>query len=251
MRSQFEQLIEVNIKGRVFAICQSRGVLDPAIIGYYTKIFSQAVHANLNEDSTPVDFNSVLDKQAAWLETEIVQTSSTMGSAKNTLVEEEILAGDSEPQTEEPQKAQPEKRSTGYVPKARSMHERLADQRTDMQELLEKECVTLKLITPKQAKKMKRRMLGQEPQKAEQELVAELRNILHQQVRHFMRKNKGGPWASATLQNELRMDVIATRSLRSLVALAKELLSEREGWLKKNKTSLSSRLFGGKIGFKK
>jgi hypothetical protein len=131
------------------------------------------------------------------------------------------------------------------------MPERLADQRVGMQHLLEKECVTLKLITPEQAKRMRRRLLGQEPEQAEQELVAELRNILHQQVRAFIRKHDGGPWSTVKLQHELRMDIVATRSLRSLVTLARELLAEREEWLKKNHIGLSGRLFGGKILFKK
>ena len=146
---------------------------------------------------------------------------------------------------------QSEKRPSGYILKAKSMPERLAVQRGGMERLLDNECVTLKLITPSQAKRMKHRMLGQEPEVAEKELVSELRNILHQQVRDFIRRNKGGPWASATLQNDLRMDIIATRSLRSLVTLSKELLSERQEWLNKNKVSLASRLFGGKVRFRK
>ena len=131
------------------------------------------------------------------------------------------------------------------------MPERLADQRSGMQHLLEHDCITLKLLTPSQAKRMKLRLLGQEPEKAQQELVAELRNVLHQQVRDFIRKHDGGPWATATLQHELRMDIVATRSLRSLVTLARELLFEREEWLKKNRLSLTGRLFGGRIRFKK
>ncbi len=256
MDSQFEQLIEVNIKGRVFAICYSCHVLDPAIIGYYTDILHQAVLAKLNEDATPLDFNRLLDEQADWLESEIEQNSSAEGGAEisvaeKTLVEEVVTPADSEIQAEESKPEQIVRRPTGYVPKAKSMPERLADQRGGMQQLLEGDCVSLKLITPDQVLQMKRRLLGQEPRKAEQELVAELRNILHQQVRDFIRKNDGGPWATATLQDELRMDIVATRSLRSLVTLAKELLLEREGWLTKNKTSLTDRLFGGKIHFNK
>ncbi|MEN8177670.1 MAG: hypothetical protein ABFS39_03530 [Pseudomonadota bacterium] len=256
MDSQLEQLIEVNIKGRVFAVCQSRSVIDPAIIGYYTEILGQAVRASLHKNTTPAEFNHVLDEQAAWLESEIDQTAPAVkgdeeSAGEHPAVEEDAAPADSKPKAEDSEKAPPLKRPTGYVPNAKSMPERLADQRVGMQHLLEKECVTLKLVTPTQAKHLKRRLLGQEPEKAEQELVAELRNILHLQVRKFIRKNDGGPWSSATLQHELRMDIIATRTLRSLVTLAKELLFEREAWLNKNKTSLAGRLFGGKISFKK
>ena len=254
MDSQLEQLIEINIKGRVFAVCQSRGVFDPAIISHHAEILRQAVYANLNEGSSPVEFNAVLDAQAVWLESEMNQAYQTVGNTETSTVAAslaEIPSTDIAANAAETENTAPGKKSTGYTPKAKSMPERLADQRVGMQQLLERECVTLKLATPNQAKRFKLRLLGQEPEKAEQELVAELRNTLHQQVRDFIRKNDGGPWATATLQHELRMDIIATRTLRSLVTLAKELLSEREEWLQKNKISLTSRLFGGKIRLKK
>jgi hypothetical protein len=66
-------------------------------------------------------------------------------------------------------------------------------------------------------------------------------------MRMFIRKHNGGPWASATQQHEMRMDITKTRTLRSLVALARELLSEREEWLQKTKGSLTGRFFGGRV----
>ncbi len=248
MDSQLQQLIDVNIKGRVFAVCQSRGIIDPTIIGYYTEILQQAVLAELRDDSTPVEFNRVLNEQVAWLESEIDQTN-TSGVARKADDGEVVAEQTASVAKSEPPPAA--KKPTGYVPHAKSMPERLADRRSGMQHVLENDCITLKLVTPKQAKKLKLKLLGKEPDKAEQDLVAELRNILHQQVREFIRKNDGGPWATATLQHELRMDIIATRSLRSLVTLAKELLFEREEWLKKNKGGLTGRLFGGRIRFRK
>ncbi|MEN8167785.1 MAG: hypothetical protein ABFR65_09960 [Pseudomonadota bacterium] len=250
MDNQFEKLIEINISGRVFAICQSRRVVDPTIIGYYTDILRKAVQAHLNEECSPTDFNRILAEQAVWLESEIDQMAPPGPETRSapTLEESPLEAA---PQPEESEGSAPRKRPSGYIPQAKSMPERLADQRSGMEHLLEKDCVTLKLITPGQAKLFKRRLLGQEPEKAEQELVAELRNILHGQVRKFIRKNAGGPWDTATLQHELRMDIVSTRTLRSLVTLARELLMEREQWLQTNKNSLSGRLFGGKIRFNK
>ncbi len=247
MDNQFEKLIDINISGRVFAICQSRRVVDPTIISYYTDILRQAVQAHLNEECSLSDFNRILTEQAVWLESEIDQMAPSRPEKRSatTLEESPLEVG---PQTEE---SEPQKKPSGYIPQAKSMPERLADQRAGMERLLEKDCVTLKLITPSQAKHFKRRLLGQEPEKAEQELVAELRNILHEQVRKFIRKNEGGPWDTATLQHELRMDIVSTRTLRSLVTLARELLMEREQWRQKNKSSLSGRLFGGKIRFNK
>jgi hypothetical protein len=247
MDNQFEKLIDINISGRVFAICQSRRVVDPTIISYYTDILRQAVQAHLNEECSLSDFNRILAEQAVWLESEIDQMAPSRPEKRSaTTLEESPLEVAPQPEESEPQK-----KPSGYIPQAKSMPERLADQRSGMERLLEKDCVTLQLITPSQAKLFKRRLLGQEPEKAEQELVAELRNILHEQVRKFIRKNAGGPWDNATLQHELRMDIVSTRTLRSLVTLARELLLEREQWLQKNKSSLSGRLFGGKIRFNK
>jgi hypothetical protein len=127
------------------------------------------------------------------------------------------------------------------------MPERLKDKRSIMEHLLDNDCIALKLVTPKQAKKFKHNLLGREPEKAEEELVANLRNVLHEQVRKFIRKNNGGPWASATLQHEVRMDITRTKTIRSLVTLARELLEEREEWLAKTKSSITGRLFGGKV----
>jgi hypothetical protein len=127
------------------------------------------------------------------------------------------------------------------------MPERLKDRRSIMEHLLDNDCITLKLVTPEEAKKYKHELLGKVPEKAEEELVALLRNVLHEQVRKFIRKNNGGPWATATLQHEVRMDITKTRSLRSLVTLARELLNEREEWLVKTKSSLTGRFFGGRV----
>lgn len=249
MDSQFEKLIDVNISGRVFAICHSRGVVDPVIIGHYKDILRQAVQANLCEDSTPADFNRVLDEQAVWLESEIGQINPKQTIQQPQKPVETIHSPEED--LREAEHPGPKKQPTGYVPKAKSMPERLADQRADMERLLEKDCVNLKLISPAQATKFKRRLLGQEPKKAEEEVVAELRNIIHLQLRKFIRKHEGGPWATASLQHELRMDIVSTRTLRSLVTLARELLLERDAWLKKNKVSLSGRLFGGRVLFNK
>ncbi len=244
MDSQLAQLIDLNIKGRVFALCQSRGIIDPTIIGYYIEILSQAVHDNLHEDANPLDFNHVLDERVAWLEAEIDQTTPAAKNEAAPIAVEPLLASPTD-------KAEPAKRATGYVPKAKSMPERLAEQRAGMQQLLEKDFTACKLITPDQAKRMKSKLLGREPVQAEQELLAELRQILHQQIRQFIRDNDGGPWNSPTLQNELREDIAATRSLRSLRTLCRELFYERKEWLDKNKTGIAGRLFGGKIRFKK
>jgi hypothetical protein len=242
MDKDFEQMIKVNVQGRVFVTCQTRGISDPTIIGYYVEILEQAVTARLTEESTPSDFQRILDEQLKWLESELDQTRVEQPSAAEQEEEAEdqaVTAPSAHPPAEE-------QLPSGYVPEAKSMPERLKDRRTILGELLDNDCITLKLVTPKEAEKFKRGMLGKDPQKAEEEVVAAVRNVLHQQIRKFIRKHNGGPWASPAMQHELRMDITRTRTLRSLVTLARELLAEREEWLDK-KGSITGRLFGGRV----
>ncbi|MES9994308.1 MAG: hypothetical protein ABW098_20355 [Candidatus Thiodiazotropha sp.] len=242
MDSQFEKMVEVNVQGRVFIICQSHGITDPTIIGYYTEILQQAIIAMLTDESKPSDFQQLLNEQAEWLEQEIGQVSNTAQQAASNALKEE---GDGE--TQQPKLLNADKKASGYVPEAKSMPERLKDRRADMEHLLLNDCVTLKLVTPKQAKKLKHGLVGRDPEKAEEDVVALLRNSLHEQVRKFIRKHNGGPWSTATLQTEVRMDITRTRTLRSLISLSRQLLEERDEWLMKTKNSLTGRFFGGKV----
>ncbi len=247
MDKDFEKMIRVNTQGRVFVVCQSHGVTDPTIIGYYVDIMQQAIVALLTEETTTADFQQVLEDQLRWLEGELNQTREDPPAAIEEPEEESEPEAPDLAETEPPPPPKEEKKPTGYVPDAKAMPERLKDQRSIIEELLDNDCITLKLVTPNEAKEFKHNLLGRDPEKAEEDLVAALRNVLYSQVRKFIRKHNGGPWASATLQHELRMDITKTRSLRSLVTLARELLSEREEWLQKTKGSLTGRFFGGKV----
>ncbi|MCU7853593.1 MAG: hypothetical protein KZQ80_15420 [Candidatus Thiodiazotropha sp. (ex Monitilora ramsayi)] len=249
MDKDFERLIKVNVQGRVFVTCQSRGITDPTIIGYYVDIVEQAIIALMSDGSTPADFHRLLEEQLTWLEGEVDQTGQAPSAPQATSSPEENVEAEESQAESQPPKEQ--KKATGYVPEAKTMPERLKDGRSIMEHLLDNDCITLKLVTPNEAKKYKHNLLGKVPEKAEEELVASLRNVLHDQVRKFIRKNNGGPWASATLQHEVRMDITKTRTLRSLVTLARSLLEEREEWLKKTKNSLTGRFFGGRVKMNK
>ena len=73
MDKAFEKLIKVNTQGRVFVACQSRGICDPTIIGYYAEILEQEILALLTEDSSASEFHRVLGEQLLWLEGELDQ----------------------------------------------------------------------------------------------------------------------------------------------------------------------------------
>ncbi|MES9941196.1 MAG: hypothetical protein ABW104_11175 [Candidatus Thiodiazotropha sp. 6PLUC2] len=248
MSNKLQQMMQVNIKGRAFVICQSRGVSDPSIISYYVQILEEATMAMLSDDSSITDFHAALNEQAAWLEREIDQLNEAgpaVDEASST--SDNPIDDGEEKQEKQPKPERDHKKESGYVPDAKSMPERLKDRRAEMEHLLANDCVTLKLVTPKQAKKYVQGLVGRDPKKAEADLVAELRNALHQHVVSFIRKNNGGPWNSATEQTEIRMQIAKTKSLQALVNLSKVLLSEREEWVRKSKKSLVGRLFGGRV----
>lgn len=243
MDKNFEHLIKVNTQGRVFVTCQTRGVTDPVIVGYYVEILEQAVFSQLGDDSTATDFYQVLNEQLAWLEGELDQVGTKLAAASETEARSDVGTRLSAAAIERAQK----KASGGYMPDAKSMPERLKDARAEMVYLLDNDCITLKLVTPGQSKAYKRGLPGKDPELAEEELVTALRNVLHEQVREFIRKHNGGPWATASMQQDIRMGITRTRTLRSLVTLARELLKEREEWLDKAKHSLTGRFFGGRV----
>jgi hypothetical protein len=247
MSEDFEKMMKVNIRGRVFVTCQTRGVTDPTIIDYYVEILGQAVSALLTPDCTPGDFQRILEEQLVWLEGELDQITGECPAAQTAQPEETEDAPGLADESAMAEQEKDEKKASGYMPDAKSMPERLKDRRSIMEHLLDNDCISLKLVTPKEAKVFKHGLTGKVPEKAEEEVVTALRNVLYEQIRKFIRKHNGGPWASPSLQHEVRMDITRTKTLRSLVTLARELLSEREEWLDKNKGLLTGRFFSGRV----
>jgi hypothetical protein len=252
MDDQFHEIVQVNIKGRVFVICQTYGISDISVIDYYNQIVEKAVFALLNGEYSIETFHSVLEEQAQWLDKELQElTGISDATAPAAQFNETQINDIIQPPEQTAATHKAEKMASGFIPEAKSMPERLKDQRSEIEHLLFHDCVTLKLVTEKQAKAYKRNMLGRAPEKAEAELVAGLRNVLHEQIQKFIRKHQGGPWQNATQQTEIRMEIAHTKTLQSLVNLSKQLLQEREEWVSKTKTSLVGRLFGGRVKLKK
>jgi hypothetical protein len=131
------------------------------------------------------------------------------------------------------------------------MTEKLANERKPIQTLLCEDCVQLGLLKPKRAEYLVTQFAGKLPNEAEDEVVIELRNNLHEQVRKFMRKHKGGPWASPKDQEDLRLEIARTPTVRSMLLLTRQLLRERQQWLNKSKRSLTGRLFGSRLKMEK
>ncbi|MET0089585.1 MAG: hypothetical protein ABW068_06095 [Candidatus Thiodiazotropha sp.] len=251
MDEQFLKMVEVNVKGRVFVVCQSRGVTDVSVINYYTEVVQQAVLAQMTEDAdtSAESFHRLLEQQVEWLGEklrQLVNDGALDRSAADGVLGDPVLEVSGSAAAE-----RAEKKASGFVPEAKSMPERLKDRRAEMEHLLTHDCITLKLLTANEAKQLKRELVGRLPEKAEEELVARMRSVLHSQVSKFIRKHQGGPWQTVTQQTEIRMEIAHTKSLRSLVFLSRQLLQEREEWMLKTKSSLVGRLFGGRVKLNK
>lgn len=128
---------------------------------------------------------------------------------------------------------------------AKSIDVKLAESRTPLQKLVRQDCVRLSLVSPEKAEQMVIQMTGKTREQAEADIMQELRNNLHKQVQLYIRKHKGGPWASMKLQEGLRLDITKTHSVQDVLLLTRKLLKEREHWEASNTKGLWGTLVGG------
>lgn len=126
-----------------------------------------------------------------------------------------------------------------------SLDNKLAEARKPVQELVRDECVHLGLLTPDRADKLATSMAGKTPEQAEADIIDELRNNLHKQIQAYIRKKKGGPWKSIRQQEDVRVDIVNTRSVRGVITLTKQLLAEQVRWEEKQPKGLFGNLFSG------
>ena len=79
--------------------------------------------------------------------------------------------------------------------------------------------------------------------------MAQLRQILQDQVKGIIRRLKGGPWASPQVQEDMRQDIHNARSVRSILMLAQQIVKERRAWENQHgKSGLFGGLFGSRRG---
>jgi hypothetical protein len=126
------------------------------------------------------------------------------------------------------------RQASGYVPVAKSMEEKLHDEREPIQKLLVEDCVSAGLIDLPAARQMVAGMAGKTSRDAEREIVERLRQVLQDQARYFIRKAKGGPWANPRTQEDLRQDIHAASSVRSVLLLHRQIVKEYHAWQKEH-----------------
>lgn len=126
------------------------------------------------------------------------------------------------------------RQASGYVPVARTMEEKLHDEREPIQKLLLEDCVTTGLVDLPTARQLVAGMAGKTSRDAEREIVERLRQVLQDQARYFIRKAKGGPWANPRAQEDLRQDIHAASSVRSVLLLHRQIVKEYQTWQKEH-----------------
>ena len=260
----------MNVAGRVMLTLSRLGGSDARRLRIYIDAVGAAVDRQLRVlgDEAFNQIESIMDRQAALLEHALQQRmalrsadeaaarpdgqeipdqsaeprtadnpSPTADAAAVPVLSEKDLVPDAGATGEETAEAGPDARRrqpSGYVPQAKSMEEKLQDSRKPIQKLLTEDCVTARLLDRKQAGRIIAGMAGKRPEDAEREIVEKLREILQQQVRAFIRKSKGGPWATPREQNDLRQDIHAATTIRGVLLLSRQILKEREEWEKEH-----------------
>jgi hypothetical protein len=250
MKDDLEKAVDLNLAARVMLVCNMHGLKDSVEISSKRENVKQQVMQRISDRGVGVEgISELLDECIGELELELEQG----------IVHGESITPCNDPSEEEqatpdPNQAAPsikQKKTTGYQPHAAEMTKKLKDERKPIQNLLREDCVQLGLLEPKRAEYLITQFAGKLPHVAEEEVVIELRNNLHQQVRRFMRKHKGGPWASPKDQEELRLEIARTPTVRSTLFLTRQLLRERQQWLNKSKRSITGRLFGSRLKMEK
>ena len=248
-----QQIVGMNVVGRVFCSCRAHGIREPARIAYYTRAVELAVVAELTPRADPsAALGLVLTEQLVLLEAALAAAAAGRQRVPDRSVNPARASAESALADPGAAHVAPEAASalppvhSGTVD-AKSMEEKLQAARKPLRKLLREDCVTLGLVTPERAEALVCGLAGRTRETAELDIVAELRNNLHGQVRSYIRKHKGGPWPSPKSQEELRLDIVGTATVHSLLMLARQTLRERSRWESEQSGGALSSLLGGKL----
>jgi hypothetical protein len=224
--------LEMNIAGRVMLLLSQLGIRDTRSLSIYLNAVKAAVrHRAVNDQ--PISLGHLEPFLSEQLEMLVTALRRRRGLLRVPMPRQE--AGGSAktpPSTDEHDSVarRPPKPASGYVPVAKSMEEKLKDDRKPVQKLLVEDCVAEHLLDRPKAEELIAGMTGKTPQDAELEIVEYLRQELQSQVRHFIRSDKGGPWSSPHAQEDLRKDIHAAKSVRGVLMLCRQIVKEHQDW---------------------
>jgi len=224
--------LEMNIAGRVMLLLSQLGMRDARSLSIFLEAVKAVVRHRAANDQ-PIGLGNLEPFLSEQLEMLVTALRKHRGLLRVPMQAQEIgssgqLASSADERDSAPRR--PAKPASGYVPVAKSMEEKLKDDRKPVQKLLLEDCVAEHLLDPRKAKELVAGMTGRTPQDAELEIVEYLRQELQTQVRHFIRSDKGGPWSSPHAQEDLRKDIHAARSVRGVLMLCRQIVKEHQEW---------------------
>ncbi len=233
--------IEVNTTVRVVMLCRSIGHIEPRRVDFYVNAVKQAIFAEAARGGDGVvELDAFLNEQLDYLREALRKPPPPKLPPRGEQVEEPPL-----PEITKPRHINRISQAPG--PEAMSMEDKLEESRRPLRKILKEDCVRLGLLDIHRAGQITARLSGKRRDEAEGEIVAEIRNNLHKQIRAYIRKRRGGPWASPKLQEDLRLDIAGTNSVHAVVTLTRHLLKERKQWESQLDKGLIGTLLGGKI----
>jgi len=238
--------LELNLAGRVLLAVHRYGVTEQSRIMVFVRAIMDVIAHQFPEERPSLrELEPLITEQLVLIQASLA-TSQAMGGMTICAPPPAV---DLEQHADAPaQDAQQEPRHKPALNgnTAKSMEQKLQDGRKPVQKLLTDECVSIGLIDQAQADDMIRSMLGRQPEEAESAIVEQLRQILQDQVKSTIRQDKDGPWSTPQKQEELRKDIHAAGSVKSIVMLTRHIIKERRTWENENGKGGMLGLFAGR-----
>lgn len=239
--------VEQKVSKGAQTICRARRIMQPKRVATFCRSVTDAVMSQLPEGQ---DIDDGTLKQL--IEQQFTLLKQSLDSLPKRKAEEKARVRALRAEKRNAARAEHNEQlatSPDAAVIGKTLEEKLADYRESLSKLIRNDCVTLGLLSPKRAEQVCVHLAGKTPEAAEKDVIAELRNNLHKQLREIIRKQKGGPWKSVKAQEELRVEIAATSSLKSVIKLTRHLLRERDEWEKQNGGSGLRSLFSGRLKF--
>ncbi len=254
MERSLNELIDINAAGLVLMACNCHQIWDPEQINEHKQWVVDRIIDQMEQDKVGVEsLSRIMDEKISLLNHELdkITGNETVRDVPHKSAESPPVYVQAAVHEEEKQEKEEEPKSpkvdSGYKPQSKDMPTKLAQERKPIKKLILEDCVQLGLINRKRAEYVVTQMAGKQPAEAEKEVVIELRKNLHEQVRKFIRKDKEGPWSSPKAQEELRLEIIQTPTVRSMLYLTREIFKEREDWKNRSHNSITGRIFGSRM----
>jgi hypothetical protein len=249
---KIKEYISISVTGRVFVFCTKEGIKNTALIRKYEKQVRDFLEQKANEgadiktlEQLTVDRLEILRRE---IHGELMPEPEPQKPKENRQVKvqpEEVVEQPEKTNTRNPA-ASGETASKPAVtskkqPEVASYQEKLSFHRKPVVELLKKECVDFHLLSSDRAKYWVHHLSGRYIEDIEPDIVNELSDALLKNVRTYMSKNKKEhPWQTPMAQEQVRMDIAATKTVKGILTLTSQILWE----IRKTSKAANSGLLG-------